>query len=65
VSSHVLKGALEFVQEVGSEIIVIGERVAGEVAGELSFFFSMPQSSGARSKLGSPGASLYVLKREV
>ncbi len=56
---------MEFIQESGSEVIVTGERVVGDVAGELSFFFGMPQSSGARSKLGSPGASLYVLKREV
>lgn len=49
----------------GNEAHVISNSNAGEVIGELSFFFGMPQSTSARSKLNSPGAMLYILYKEV
>lgn len=60
-----VQGSIEFVEEEGNESIVTSESSEGEVVGELSFFFGMPQSSNSRSKLNNPGAMLYVLYREV
>ena len=62
---YLQQGGIEFVEEAGNEINVTGECVAGDVVGELSFFFGMPQSSDARSKLNSPGATLFTLQQEV
>jgi CRP-like cAMP-binding protein len=58
------KGAIEFVVEEEDELIVTKTLDSGNVVGELSFFFGMKQTESARSKMHSPGASLFVLKRE-
>ena len=59
------QGAIEFVEEQDNDVNVTSESCAGEVVGEVSFLFGMPQNSSARSKLNHPGATLYTLKREV
>eukprot|EP00951_Prasinocladus_malaysianus_P046534 scaffold645891_cov34-Prasinocladus_malaysianus.AAC.1 len=58
------QGAVEFVVEQGNEVKVTAEAGVSSVVGELSFFFGMPQSCSARSKLNCPGATLYVLNKE-
>jgi hypothetical protein len=60
----VWKGAIEFVVEEEGEMYVTKTLEPGSVVGELSFFFSMKQTESARSKLNSPGASLFVLRHK-
>lgn len=63
--SGLLQGAIEFVVEEEGEMYVTKTLSPGSVIGELSFFFGMRQSESARSRLNSPGASLFVLHHKV
>uniref|UniRef100_A0A061S8T2 Potassium channel skor-like n=1 Tax=Tetraselmis sp. GSL018 TaxID=582737 RepID=A0A061S8T2_9CHLO len=60
----VSQGEIEFLAGDISNVQVVHTAGRGEFIGELSFFFGMPQTNSARSKLNSQGAVLYYLTKE-
>eukprot|EP00951_Prasinocladus_malaysianus_P048197 scaffold655713_cov74-Prasinocladus_malaysianus.AAC.1 len=58
-------GSIEFVVEEDDSLMVTQALGPGSAFGYISFFFQMKQTESARSKLGSVGAKLFTLSREV